>query len=58
MPEFKAKKSLMHHFQYSNVMNQQDKKVKPYIPPEYELLDNQKIKDLVTKQKLESTGDL
>jgi len=52
-----GKKALMHHFQYSNVMNQQDKKLRPYIPQEFEVMNNQKIKDLVTKQRLESTDE-
>jgi hypothetical protein len=47
-----GKKALMHHFQYSNVMNQQDKKLRPYIPQEFEMMNNQKIKDLVTKQRV------
>jgi len=54
-----GKKALMHHFQYSNVMNQQDKKLKPYIPPDNELLNynSKRIRELVTKQRLESAGE-
>jgi len=52
-----GKKALMHHFQYSNVMNQQDKKLKPYFSTEYEAMNNQRIKDLVNRQRLESVED-
>jgi hypothetical protein len=52
-----GKKALMHHFQYSNVMNQQDKKLKPYFSADYEGMNNQRIKDLVNKQRLESADD-
>lgn len=56
-----GKKNLIHHFQYSNVMNQQDKNLRPYITPEAELLNfpnnNRRIRDLVTRQKLESAGE-
>lgn len=50
--------ALMQHFQYSRVMNQQDKKLRPYIPPKYELQNKQKIEQLVRQQKLESGKDV
>jgi len=49
--------ALMQHFQYSRVMNQQDKKLRPYVPPKYGLPNmpnKQKIEELVRQQKLES----
>lgn len=52
-----GKKALVHHFQYSNVMNQQDQKLKPHIPSDFDPLNNKKIKDLVNRQKLQNTGD-
>jgi hypothetical protein len=49
--------ALMQHFQYSRVMNQQDKKLRPYIPPKYGLPNKQKIEELVRQQKLESANN-
>jgi len=50
--------NLMQHFQYSRVMNQQDKKLRPYIPPKLSGLPNkQKIEELVRQQKLESANN-
>lgn len=43
--------SLVQHFQYSSVMNQQDKKLKPYIPPKYDLGNKGKLEELVERQK-------
>jgi len=39
--------ALIDHFQYSSVMNQQDKKLKPYIPQN----SKEKIEELVERQK-------
>jgi len=52
--------ALMQHFQYSRVMNQQDKKLRPYIPatPKYGIPNKQKIEELVRQQKLESYKDV
>jgi hypothetical protein len=49
--------ALMQHFQYSRVMNQQDKKLRPYIPPKYGLPNKHKIEELVRQQKLESANN-
>lgn len=49
--------ALMQHFQYSRVMNQQDKKLRPYIPPKYGLPNKHKIEELVRQQKLESAKE-
>jgi len=49
--------ALMQHFQYSRVMNQQDKKLRPYVPPKYGLPNKQKIEELVRQQKLASAKE-
>jgi len=49
-----GQEALIQHFQYSSVMNQQDKKLKPYIPPKYEIANKEKIEELVERQKRQS----
>lgn len=43
--------ALIDHFQYSSVMNQQDKKLKPYITQKQEFANNERLEELVERQR-------
>eukprot|EP00330_Aristerostoma_sp_ATCC50986_P007757 CAMPEP_0114580992 /NCGR_PEP_ID=MMETSP0125-20121206/5150_1 /TAXON_ID=485358 ORGANISM="Aristerostoma sp., Strain ATCC 50986" /NCGR_SAMPLE_ID=MMETSP0125 /ASSEMBLY_ACC=CAM_ASM_000245 /LENGTH=179 /DNA_ID=CAMNT_0001772853 /DNA_START=1868 /DNA_END=2407 /DNA_ORIENTATION=- len=43
--------ALMSHFRDSNIMNQEDDTVKPYIPPEFKFNNKDKLAELIEKQR-------